>query len=155
MANGTFEPIARIAAEFARLPGIGQKSALRMAYHLAGLPLDEVRAFATAVFNGRKAIHYCVECGNFAEGEKCSVCSDESRRNGQICVVGTPRDVATMERMRDYKGVYHVLGGTLSPMNGIGPDDIRLAELMDRVRSGEYREVILATNPDIEGEATA
>lgn len=151
----TVEPIARMASQLARLPGIGQKSAQRLAYHIAGMPEQDVHDLAAAIWQGRKAVHYCTICGNYTEQEICSVCSDDDRKNGQICVVRDPRDVAAMERMRDYHGRYHVLMGTLSPMNGIGPEDIRIRELLQRLSSEDVNEVILATNPDIEGEATA
>lgn len=152
---GQIEPIQRMVSELARLPGIGQKTAQRLAYHIVGLPLEEVHALAAALWQGRKAIRYCERCGNFSATELCTVCADESRANGQICVVRDPRDVAAMERMHDYHGLYHVLHGTLSPMDGIGPEDIRIKELIARLGSETVNEVILATNPDIEGEATA
>ena len=152
---GQIEPIARMVAELSRLPGIGQKTAQRLAYHIVSMPLEEVHALATAIWQGRKAIRYCEVCGNYAASEQCSVCADPTRHNGQICVVRDPRDVAAMERMHDYHGLYHVLHGTLSPMDGVGPDDIRIKELVARLGQGEVSEVILATNPDIEGEATA
>lgn len=152
---GQIEPIQRMVSELARLPGIGQKTAQRLAYHIVGLPLEEVHALAAALWQGRKAIRYCERCGNFSAAQLCNVCADESRANGQICVVRDPRDVAAMERMHDYHGLYHVLHGTLSPMDGVGPEDIRIKELIARLGSETVSEVILATNPDIEGEATA
>ena len=153
--NGTVEPIARMAAQLARLPGIGQKSAQRLAYHIAGMPEQDVHDLAAAIWQGRKAVHYCSICGNYTQDSVCAICRDEKRQNGQICVVRDPRDVAAMERMRDYQGRYHVLLGTLSPMNGVGPDDIRIRELIQRLGTEKVDEVILATNPDSEGEATA
>ena len=149
------DPIGRIAQELARLPGIGQKSAMRLAYFIASMPEDQVRSLASALWNGRKAIRYCSICGNFSTDDVCDICQNEDRHNGQICVVRDPRDVAAIERMRDFKGLYHVLHGTLSPMNGIGPDDIRIKELISRLSDDSITEVILCTNPDIEGEATA
>lgn len=149
------DPIARMALQLARLPGIGQKSAQRLAYHIAGLPLDQVKDLAAALWQGRKALHFCARCGNYTQEEFCPICLNEERHNGQICVVRDARDVAAVERMRDFKGLYHVLGGILSPMNGIGPDDIRIKELLQRLSTEDVQEVILATNPDIEGEATA
>ena len=149
------DPIARMALQLARLPGIGQKSAQRLAYHIAGLPLDQVKDLAAAPWQGRKALRFCARCGNYTQEEFCSVCANEDRHNGQICVVRDARDVAAMERMRDFRGLYHVLGGTLSPMNGVGPEDIRIKELLSRLSAEDVQEVILATNPDIEGEATA
>lgn len=144
-----------MVAELTKLPSIGQKSAQRLAYHIIGMPLEEVRELASALYQGRKAIRYCSVCGNYAVDELCEICADSDRRTGQICVVRDPRDVAAIERMRDFNGVYHVLHGTLSPMEGIGPDDIRIRELLARLADGQVKEVILATNPDIEGEATA
>ena len=149
------EPIARMVAQLSKLPSIGQKSAQRLAYHIIDMPLEDVRELASSIYQGRKAIHYCEVCGNYAIGERCEICDDPSRQNGQICVVRDPRDVAAIERMRDFAGSYHVLHGTLSPMEGIGPDDIRIKELLARLADGRIKEVILATNPDIEGEATA
>lgn len=153
--NENMDPIARIALQLSRLPGIGQKSAQRLAYHIAAMPEDDVRELAAALWQSRKALHFCVRCGNYTQGELCPVCVNEERQNGQLCVVRDARDVAAMERIRDYKGLYHVLGGTLSPMNGIGPEDIRIRELLSRLGTEDIQEVILATNPDIEGEATA
>ncbi len=154
MAN-QIEPITRMVAELSRLPGVGQKTAQRLAYHIVSMPLEDVRALATALWQGRKAIRYCERCGNYAAGAECAVCADSERHNGQICVVRDPRDVAAMERMHDYHGLYHVLHGTLSPMDGVGPDDIHIKELVARLSHETVTEVILATNPDIEGEATA
>ena len=137
----TIEPIATMAAELNRLPGIGKKTAQRLAYFVASMPLEDVRA--------------CQVCGNYAAGDTCAVCADPARHNGQLCVVRDPRDVAAMERMHAYGGLYHVLHGTLSPMDGIGPDQIHIRELLSRLESEKVDEVILATNPDVEGEATA
>lgn len=153
--SGQIEPIARMVSELSRLPGIGQKTAQRLAYCIVSMPLEDVHALAAAIWQGRKAIRYCETCGNFSSEEKCAVCANEERHTGQICVVRDPRDVAAMERMHDYHGLYHVLHGTLSPMDGVGPDDIRIKELMARLATERVDEVILATNPDIEGEATA
>lgn len=138
-----------------RLPGIGIKTAQRLAYHILSLPDEEAEGLSSAIITAKKSIKYCPVCGNFTEEELCSVCADAKRDRGVICVVRDARDVNYMERMREYRGLYHVLGGTLSPMDGVGPDDIRIAELISRVKTGEVREVILATNPDVEGEATA
>lgn len=149
------DPIARMALQLSRLPGIGQKSAQRLAYHIAAMPQEQVKELAAALWQGRKALRFCDTCGNYTQDVLCPICAEEKRHNGQICVVRDARDVAAMERMRDYKGLYHVLGGTLSPMNGIGPEDIRIKELLVRLSTEEVNEVILATNPDIEGEATA
>ena len=149
------DPIARMALQLARLPGIGAKSAQRLAYHIAAMPLDQVKDLAAALWQGRKALRLCARCGNYTQDEYCPICANETRHNGQICVVRDARDVAAMERMRDFRGLYHVLGGTLSPMGGVGPEDIRIEELLSRLSSEDVTEVILATNPDIEGEATA
>lgn len=144
-----------MVGQLARLPSIGQKSAQRLAYHIIGMPLEDVRELASALYQGRKAIHDCAVCGNYATDELCDICADPKRQNGQICVVRDPRDVAAIERMHDFSGAYHVLHGTLSPMNGIGPSDIRIDSLIRRLQQGGVTELILATNPDIEGEATA
>ena len=149
------EPIATMAAELNRLPGIGKKTAQRLAYFVASMPLEDVRSLSVALWEGRKAIRFCQTCGNYAAGERCAICEDAARHNGQICVVRDPRDVAAFERMHTYGGLYHVLHGTLSPMEGIGPDQLRIRELLSRLDSERVREVILATNPDVEGEATA
>ncbi len=144
-----------MAAELNRLPGVGKKTAQRLAYFIASMPLEDVRSLAVALWEGRKAIRFCETCGNYASSETCAVCADPARHNGQICVVRDPRDVAAIERMHEYSGLYHVLHGTLSPMNGIGPGQIRINELLTRVENEKTSEVILATNPDVEGEATA
>lgn len=149
------EPIARMISQLARLPGIGQKSAQRLAYAIIDMPKEQVRELAEAIWQGKKAVRYCSLCGNYTQEDPCSICADPARRNGVLCVVRDPRDVLALERMRDYKGGYHVLHGTISPMEGIGPEDIRIKELLARIDSEEIKEVILATNPDIEGEATA
>ena len=149
------EPIARLQQQFARLPGIGSKSALRLAYYIASIPVEQAEELAAAIDQGRKSIRYCSICGNYTVQDPCPICRDDSRKNGILCVVKDPRAVAAIERMRDFRGLYHVLHGTISPMNGIGPDDIRIKELLSRIESEHISEVILATNPDIEGEASA
>ena len=147
--------LENLTARLNRLPGIGIKTAQRLAYHILSLTEEDVEGLASALVEAKKRIRYCPVCGNFTEDELCSVCADVKRDRGVVCVVKDARDVSYMERMREYRGLYHVLGGTLSPMDGVGPDDIRIKELMARVKEGEVREVILATNPDVEGEATA
>ncbi|MCR5809024.1 MAG: recombination mediator RecR [Clostridiales bacterium] len=147
--------LENLIARLNRLPGIGIKTAQRLAYHILTLPEEEAEGLSSAIITAKKAIKYCPVCGNFTEEELCSICADPKRDKSVICVVRDARDVSYMERMREYRGGYHVLGGTLSPMDGVGPDDIRIAELLERVKKGEVREVILATNPDVEGEATA
>ena len=144
-----------MVAELSHLPGIGQKTAQRLAYHIVSMPLDDVRALATAIWQGRKAIRYCQVCGNYAAGDTCGVCADPERDHSLICVVAEPKDVIAMERAREYHGVYHVLHGVISPLSHVGPDDLRIRELISRVSQGGVREVIMATNPDTEGEATA
>jgi recombination protein RecR len=155
MMNETIEPIAAMAAELNRLPGIGKKTAQRLAYFVASMPLEDVRSLSVALWEGRKAIRFCKTCGNYAAAETCPVCANPARHNGQLCVVRDPRDVAALERMHEYHGLYHVLHGTLSPMEGVGPEDIHIRELLARLGTEEVSEVILATNPDVEGEATA
>ncbi len=149
------ESIAKLINELSKLPGIGKKTAQRLAYHILSLPEEQVRELAVAIFNGKKQVHFCPVCGNFTDTDPCAICSDPSRRHDVICVVRDPRDVNAMERIRDYNGLYHVLHGVISPMNGVGPDDIHIRELVSRLASGEVKEVVLATNPDVEGEATA
>ena len=149
------EAIARLVNQLSKLPGVGRKTAQRLAYHIIALPEDQVRELAVAIFNGKKQIHFCPICGNYTDTDPCPICADSSRRRDIVCVVRDPRDVNALERMREYDGLYHVLHGVISPMDGVGPDDIRIRELMTRLASGEIKEVVLATNPDVEGEATA
>ena len=149
------EAIARLTNQLSKLPGVGRKTAQRLAYHIIALPEDQVRELAVAIFNGKKQIHFCPICGNYTDTDPCPICADTSRRRDIVCVVRDPRDVNAVERMREYNGLYHVLHGVISPMDGVGPDDIRIRELMTRLSSGEVKEVVLATNPDVEGEATA
>ena len=140
---------------FASLPGIGRKSAQRLAFHVLALPEGEAEAFAETILRARRSVHTCPICQNLTDGEVCSVCADGRRDQSVICVVAEARDVASLERSREYGGVYHVLHGVLSPMSHIGPDDIRISELVKRVADGSVKEVIMATNPDTEGDATA
>lgn len=147
------EPIATLVANLAKLPGIGRKTAQRLAYHILSMPQDEVRQLAEAVWQAKKRTHACAVCGNYTDADACDICRDATRDTAVICVVRDPRDVAAMERTHEYHGLYHVLGGTISPVDGIGPEQLRVRELMARLTS--VGEVILATNPDIEGEATA
>ena len=153
--SGLIEPIARMVNQLSKLPGVGQKTAQRLAYHIISLPEEQVRELAAAIYNGKKQVRFCSICGNYATEDPCGMCTDEDRKNGLLCVVKDPRDVAAMERMREFHGQYHVLHGVISPMRGVGPDDIRIRELMARLADGGITEVILATNPDVEGEATA
>lgn len=148
-------PIDNIAAELAKLPSIGRKSAQRLAYHIVSMPVTQVEGLAAALVEGRRAIRLCEQCGNYAVDELCAVCRNDERDPSRICVVKDPRDVAAMERVHDYRGLYHVLHGVLSPMDGVGPSDIRIRELLLRLKDDRVKEIIVATNPDIEGEATA
>ena len=141
--------------KFASLPGIGRKSAQRLAFHVLSLPDEEVRSFADAITDAKANVRCCRICQNLTEGEVCSICASDRRDKSTICVVSEPRDVLSIERGHEYNGTYHVLHGALSPMNLIGPDDIRIKELVVRVAQDEVKEVIMATNPDTEGEATA
>ncbi len=140
---------------FASLPGIGRKSAQRLAFHILSLPAEEAVGFANAVLAAKSSVHTCPVCQNLTDGELCPVCASDSRDKTTVCVVSEPRDVLSIERSREYRGLYHVLHGALSPMNHIGPDDLRIRELVDRVARGGIEEVIMATNPDTEGDATA
>ena len=140
---------------FASLPGIGRKSAQRLAFHILSLPAGEAESFANAVLEAREKVHTCPVCQNLTEEELCPICSSERRDRSVVCVVSEPRDVLSIERSREYNGLYHVLHGALSPMNRIGPEDLRIRELLGRMADGEIREVIMATNPDTEGDATA
>ena len=140
---------------FASLPGIGRKSAQRLAFHILALPDEEAVAFADAITEAKKSVHCCRICENLTEGEVCAICASDRRDKSTICVVSEPRDVLSIERAREYNGTYHVLHGVLSPMSHVGPDDIRIKELLTRVAENEVEEVIMATNPDTEGEATA
>lgn len=147
------EPLAKLVNAFSKLPGIGGKTALRLAYHIISAPDEDVTELIDALGNIKEKIKYCSDCGNFCEGDTCDVCADVRRDHSLICVVKDPRDVIAMEKTGSFKGVYHVLHGTISPMDGIGPDDIRIKELLQRLNG--VNEIIIATNPDVEGDATA
>ena len=140
--------LQNLSDQFARLPGIGGKTAQRLAFHILELPLEDAQAFADAIIEAKKSVHTCPCCQNLTDQELCPICSDDSRDKSMICVVAEPRDVIAMERSREYRGVYHVLHGVISPLNRVTQDDIKIKELMRRVASGEVREVIMATNPD-------
>ena len=155
MDRETADPIALMAAQLSRLPGIGCKTATRLAYFIAAQPEEDVRELASALWQGRRSVRMCSRCGNYTSQDPCPICEDQKRRHDVVCVVRDPRDVSAIERMREYRGGYHVLHGTISPMAGVGPDDIRIKELIQRVGAEEIKEVIVATNPDVEGEATA
>ena len=147
--------LQNLADQFARLPGIGGKTAQRLAFHVLSLPLGEAEAFAEAILEAKRTVHTCPVCQNLTDQELCSICGDDSRNHTQICVVAEPRDVIAMERSREFRGVYHVLHGVISPLNHVTQDDIKIRELLQRVASNRVEEVIMATNPDTEGEATA
>lgn len=147
--------LERLTEQFASLPGIGGKTAQRLAFHLLSLPQENAQMFADAIMEAKKQVHLCPRCQNLTDRDICPICDDESRDQSVICVVAEPKDVVAMERAREFSGVYHVLHGVISPLNHIGPDDIRVRELLTRVGRGDVREVIMATNPDTEGEATA
>lgn len=147
------EPIGRLINEFSKLPGVGAKTAQRFAYKVVNMSDDEAKTFADAILNVKRNVRYCKICGNFSEGEVCDICSHRS--NETICVVKEPKDVIAIEKLNEFNGVYHVLHGTISPMDGIGPNDINIKGLLSRISEGNVREVIMATNPDVEGEATA
>lgn len=155
MSEFHIAPLSRLVEQFERLPGIGYKSAQRLAYYVLGLSDNEVKQLSDSILEAHDKIHTCKVCCNLTDQELCSICRNESRDHSTICVVENPRDVVAMERTRDYSGSYHVLHGVISPLNGVGPDQLRIKELLDRVHSGEIREVIMATNPTVEGEATA
>ena len=152
-----FPPALETLVEhFAKLPGVGKKSAQRLAFFVLSLPDGEAEAFADAIVHARKSISCCPVCQNFSEGDgPCAICSDLKRDRSVICVVADPKDVIAIERGREYHGLYHVLHGVISPMNHVGPDDLHIKQLVERVAAGEAAEVIMATNPDTEGEATA
>ena len=149
------ESIERLTVQLGRLPGIGRKTAARLAYHILGVPMEQAEELAKAITDARTKVHNCPVCGTYTDGEKCEICADPRRRTDVICVVSDPKDVIAMEKTREFTGRYHVLFGALSPMEGIGPKDIKINELLERCRDGQVKEVILATNPDVEGEATA
>ncbi len=147
--------LQELADQFAMLPGIGGKTAQRLAFYVLGLPEEQAQQFADAIIKAKKAVHTCPVCQNLTDREICPICDDDLRDHSVVCVVAEPKDVIAMERSREFNGVYHVLHGVISPLNHVTQDDIRIKELLMRVSSGNIREVIMATNPDTEGEATA
>ncbi len=148
-------PLQKLIEQFERLPGIGRKSAQRLAFHMLDVPRERAEEFAGAILDARRLIKKCAVCQNLADSELCPVCSDPKRDHSLICVVEDPQDVVAFERTREYPGTYHVLHGLISPMEGVGPDQICIRELLVRLQGDEVREVIMATNPTVEGEATA
>lgn len=145
----------RLTEHFAKLPGIGSKTAQRLAFYVLSLPQEEAQEFADAIVGAKREVRLCPVCQNLTDRDICAICDDPQRDHSVICVVAEPKDVIAMERAREYNGVYHVLHGVISPLNHLGPDNIRVRELLDRVSDGSVQEVIMATNPDTEGEATA
>ncbi|TVY10849.1 recombination mediator RecR [Paenibacillus cremeus] len=149
------EPLAKLIDSFSRLPGIGPKTAGRLAFHVLRMKEDDVIDFAKALVNVKRNLHYCSICCNITDTDPCRICQDKSRDGSIICVVQEPKDLVAMERTKEFNGYYHVLHGAISPMEGIGPDEIRIADLLKRLGDDKVQELILATNPNIEGEATA
>lgn len=148
-------PLRELIEEFNKLPGIGNKTAQRLAFYVMNLPEEKSAKLANAIINAKKNIRYCTVCQNLSESEVCNICSNTARDHSIICVMESPRDIMQMERTNEYKGVYHVLHGAISPMDNITPDDIKIKELVARVAEGGIKEVIMATNPNLEGEATS
>jgi recombination protein RecR len=151
----TAKPIARVVDEFSRLPGIGPKTAQRLTYYLLRSPADQAQALAEAILDLKNRVVLCSECFNITERSPCSICTGPERDRTRICVVEEPLDVVAIERTGQYRGLYHVLHGAISPIEGIGPDELKIRELLARLQPGEMKEIILATNPNLEGEATA
>ena len=149
------KPLAKLINELSKLPGIGGKTAQRLAFHILSMTDMEAKNLAEAITEAKAEMKYCSVCGNLTDMDPCAICSDKSRRQDVICVVESPRDVMAMERIREFDGLYHVLHGAISPMDGIGPEDINLKSLIVRLQNSDVKEIILATNPNIEGEATA
>lgn len=147
--------LQELTDQFARLPGIGGKTAQRLAFYVLSLPMDEAQAFADAIITAKQTVHTCPVCQNLTDREVCPICADVNRQHDTICVVAEPKDVIAMERSREFNGVYHVLHGVISPLNHVTQDDIKIKELLKRVSAGDVHEIIMATNPDTEGEATA
>lgn len=149
------KPLARLVSELEKLPGIGPKSAQRMAFHLLRIPKEEAQQLANAILEVKERITFCRECYNFTDQDLCDICRDPRRDQTLLCVVAEPRDMIAMEKTNEYRGLYHVLGGVISPQEGIGPDALRIRELLSRLSRLQVQEIIVATNPTIEGEATA
>lgn len=155
MANSTALPLVLLAEQFAKLPGIGMKTAQRLAYFVMGMSDEDAQAFADAIINAHSTVKECSICCNLTDSGVCPICSDDMRDPSTICVVETPKDITAFERTNEYKGVYHVLHGLISPLDGVTPEQIRIKELLGRIKKGGVKEVIMATNPTVEGEATA
>lgn len=153
--NNSIVPLNELISQFERLPGIGKKTAQRLAYSILSQPPERAQRFADALVNARKKIHFCSCCQGFTDLETCAICTDSTRDRSIICVVAEPKDIFTFEKTREFSGLYHVLHGLISPMDGITPDKLKIKELMSRLSDGSIKEIIMATNPTIEGEATA
>jgi len=151
----TAAPVARLIQQFHKLPGVGSKSAQRLTYYLVRMPEQEARSLAEAIVDVKDKIIFCSLCQNLTENDPCSICSDPNRDHSAICIVEEPLDVLALERTQCYKGLYHVLHGAISPINGIGAEELKILELLNRLRDGSVEEIVLATNPNLEGEATA
>ena len=151
----TAQPVSRLIEEFNKLPGIGPKTAQRLTYYLVRMPKEEARSLAEAILAVKERVSFCSICQNITESDPCVICKGEDRDHTKICVVEEPLDILALEKTRGYKGLYHVLHGVISPMDGIGPEELKIKELLSRLRGGAVEEVILATNPNLEGEATA
>ena len=149
------KPLAKLVGEFEKLPGIGPKSAQRLAFHILRMSEDNAQGLASAIIEVKHSIKLCPVCYNYTDQERCDICSDAKRDRSLLCVVAEPRDVVAMEKTNEFRGVYHVLGGVISPMDGIGPEMLKIRELVNRVNEDEVREVVLATNPTIEGDTTS
>lgn len=148
-------PLEKLIEQFAKLPGVGYKTAQRLAFHVLSLPKDEVDEFAQALLSAKNSLNMCKKCQNLTQGEYCKICSDESRDKSVICVVSDPKDLIAIEKTKEYNGLYHVLHGSISPLNGIGPDELKIKELLIRIAEENISEIIMATDPDTEGETTA
>lgn len=149
------KPLARLVGEFEKLPGIGPKSAQRLAFYVLKLSQDEAKTLSDAILEVKARIQYCTVCSNFTDRPVCEICSDPRRNDQTLCVVADPRDLIAMEKTGEFRGRYHVLGGVLAPMEGVGPDQLKIRELLARVAGGNITEIVLATNPTVEGDATA
>ena len=155
MSNYNVAPLSRLIEHFERLPGIGRKTAQRLAYYVLKMPDEQAEDFSKAIISAKNDIRYCKQCCNFTDKELCPICSDKNRDNSVICVVESPRDVVAFERTKEFNGVYHILHGTISPINGVGPEQICIKELLNRLKDNSVKEIIMAANPTVEGEATA
>ena len=155
MATYDVAALEKLVEQFQKIPSIGRKTAQRMAFHVLDLPENEAKEFADAIMEAHTKIHHCALCHNLTENELCPICESVTRDHSLLCVVEDPRDIPALERTREFSGVYHVLHGTISPMNGVGPDQLTIKSLVERVSKGEIKEVIMATNPTLEGDTTA